>query len=232
MMPIMARQFGHIDGHPVGSVYESRQQLHDAGLHKPLRAGISGGALEGADSIVISGGYPDDKDYGDIIIYTGEGGRDRNSGEQVSDQDINNPKNAALVHSELEGIPVRVIRGGHKGSQYAPKSGYRYDGLYRIESHVGRTGIHGFLTWQFRLVKIADGETFVERRAAAGVTNSRAAGPAPVAVVTVQRVVRSSAVVRRVKNWHAHQCQICGTAIETKDGLYSEGAHIQALGSP
>lgn len=30
----------------------------------------------GADSIVVSGGYPDDADYGDEIIYTGHGGRD------------------------------------------------------------------------------------------------------------------------------------------------------------
>ncbi|MGN6430905.1 MAG: YDG/SRA domain-containing protein [Gaiellaceae bacterium] len=27
------------------------------------------------DSIVISGGYEDDEDYGDLIVYTGAGGR-------------------------------------------------------------------------------------------------------------------------------------------------------------
>jgi integrase len=39
-------------------------------------AGISGGEREGADSIVVSGGYEDDEDYGDVIVYTGAGGND------------------------------------------------------------------------------------------------------------------------------------------------------------
>jgi putative restriction endonuclease len=39
--------------------------------------GIHGTAKEGADSIVVSGGYVDDRDMGDVIIYTGEGGNDR-----------------------------------------------------------------------------------------------------------------------------------------------------------
>jgi putative restriction endonuclease len=41
----------------VGSRFESRAALSDAALHKPLVAGISGSEREGADSIVLSGGY-------------------------------------------------------------------------------------------------------------------------------------------------------------------------------
>ena len=48
-------------------------------MHKPLIAGISGGAREGADSIVVSGGYEDDEDYGGVIVYTGHGGQDANT---------------------------------------------------------------------------------------------------------------------------------------------------------
>lgn len=53
------------------------------------------------------------------------------------------------------------------------------------------------------------------------------------AVTTVQRVARSSSVVRLVKEWHAHRCQICELRIELPGGTYySEGAHIHALGAP
>src|SRR5215207_9194293 len=40
------------------------------------RAGIFGSSTQGADSIVLSGGYKDDEDHGDIIVYSGYGGRD------------------------------------------------------------------------------------------------------------------------------------------------------------
>jgi hypothetical protein len=44
------RLFGHIPGYPEGSLFESRAELSDAGLHRPLIAGISGSEREGADS--------------------------------------------------------------------------------------------------------------------------------------------------------------------------------------
>ena len=72
--------------------------------------GISGSQNEGADSIVASGGYEDDHDFGDIIIYTGEGGRDPNTGTHVADQEFRGG-NRALAVSCDEGLPVRVIRG-------------------------------------------------------------------------------------------------------------------------
>ncbi|MBD2232374.1 YDG/SRA domain-containing protein [Phormidium tenue] len=45
------RIFGHIQGYPVGSWFESRAALSEAGLHRPGVAGISGTEGEGADSI-------------------------------------------------------------------------------------------------------------------------------------------------------------------------------------
>ena len=45
--------------------------------------GISGTAKDGADSIVLSGGYEDDVDYGDEIVYTGHGGRHPSNGQQM-----------------------------------------------------------------------------------------------------------------------------------------------------
>lgn len=49
---------------------------------------------------------------------------------------------------------------------------------------------------------------------------------------TTFRVVRNSAMAEYVKVLYGDRCQICSLAIETPHGLYSEGAHIQPLGSP
>src|SRR3954470_11214782 len=108
----MARTFGDIPGQPEGSRYASRQEAHEAGVHRPIQAGISGAAAEGADSIVVSGGYEDDQDYGDTIVYTGHGGNDPNSGAQIADQTLDRG-NAALALNHQQGLPVRVIRGAN-----------------------------------------------------------------------------------------------------------------------
>jgi putative restriction endonuclease len=70
------RIFGHIPDVPVGSIFPSRRALAEAGVHRPLQAGISGSGAEGSDSIAVSGGYEDDIDLESEIIYTGQGGRD------------------------------------------------------------------------------------------------------------------------------------------------------------
>ena len=56
---------------PERAQFPNRQAVHDAGVHRPTQAGISGEAAEGADSIVVSDVYEDDDDFGDLIIYTG-----------------------------------------------------------------------------------------------------------------------------------------------------------------
>ncbi|MFG1976459.1 YDG/SRA domain-containing protein [Nonomuraea fuscirosea] len=229
----MPRVFGHIEGHPEGRLYDKRRQVHDAGVHRPLIAGISGTADEGADSIVVSGGYPDDEDYGDTIIYTGHGGRDANTGKQVEDQDINAPGNAGLLRSHLEGLPVRVVRGAHKDAPpHAPRHGYRYDGLYQVESYGAKVGREGFRIWQFTLVKLGKEEISAPPAAPAEPSSKRIPGPAPVTTTTVQRIVRNSSVVQQVKAWHENRCQVCGLTIEIGRGVYSEGAHIRGLGKP
>ena len=69
------RVFGSIPGYKVGATFPDRAALAKSGIHKPTQAGISGSQLQGADSNVLSGGYEDDEDYGDVTIYTGQGGR-------------------------------------------------------------------------------------------------------------------------------------------------------------
>ena len=57
------RVFGDTPGYPEGSRFESRAELSEAGVHRPTQAGISGSEREGADSIVLSGGYEDDQAF-------------------------------------------------------------------------------------------------------------------------------------------------------------------------
>src|SRR5262245_65219386 len=122
------RRFGDIPEVLVGRVFTNRAELAQAGIHRPMMAGISGSGTEGADSIVLSGGYEDDEDYGDVIVYTGHGGNDPESKRQVADQELSRG-NLALAVSCREGLPVRVIRGAELDSEFAPERGYRYDGL-------------------------------------------------------------------------------------------------------
>ena len=72
-------KFGEIEGFPEGSVFDKRSEIKAAGLHNHPVNGISRVAGIGCDCIVLNGGYIDDKDFGDKILYTGKGGRKDNS---------------------------------------------------------------------------------------------------------------------------------------------------------
>jgi len=37
---------------------------------------------------VLNEGYEDDEDHGDWMVYTGQGGRDPNTGRQIADQQL------------------------------------------------------------------------------------------------------------------------------------------------
>lgn len=219
------KRFGHVPGQPVGTVYADRRALADAGVHPPLMQGIHGTARAGADSIVVSGGYVDDEDHGDLIIYTGAGGNDPATKRQVKDQSVDHPNNAGLVTSKLAGLPIRVTRGAHRGSLHAPTSGYRYEGLFTVTSHWLDVGRDGFKIVRYRL------ERLVHDDPASG--SAGASDTATYATTMVIRRIRDSAQARAVKAWHDNACQVCGVRILI-DGerYYSEGAHIRPLGRP
>ena len=221
----MARVFGEIPGVAVGQTFADRVELSHAGIHRPTQAGISGTEADAADSIVVSGGYEDDEDQGDVIVYTGAGGRDQKSGRQVADQELSG-SNLALALSGTEGLPVRVVRGARGDPRYSPKTGYRYDGLFRVEDFWDKTGRSGFRVVMYRLVKLAT------EPAAVLSPTPETPGPAPRTDARVQRIIRSTAVTQRVKSLYRHRCQVCGVTVQTATGPYAEGAHIRPLGRP
>jgi putative restriction endonuclease len=148
------RTFGHIPGYPEGSCFGTRLELSHTGLHRPLVAGISGSGRTGATSVVLAGGYEDTEDFGNEILYTGHGGRDPETGHQVTQQTLTRG-NLALACNKSYELPVRVIRGAREKSLYAPVAGYRYDGLYSVNGYWREVGKAGWYIWRFQLVKMA-----------------------------------------------------------------------------
>ena len=221
------RVFGHITGYPEGSIFENREGLRASRVHTPQEAGISGSQTEGAESIVLSGGYEDDADYGDMIVYTGHGGRDAITKKQIHDQPFTRG-NRALALSKLNGLPVRVVRGSNHNSFYSPRFGYSYDGLYAVENFWHEVGKSGLRVWRFRLVKIPDktvlGQLVAEEPAEYSVSERQE--------MRVSRIVRDTAQSKKIKALYKHKCQVCGTRLECPTGPYSEAAHIRPLGSP
>ena len=146
--------FGNPNNIKEGSWYADRAALIEAGLHRHRIAGIDGNGTEGAAAIVISGGYEDDIDYGDEIIYTGHGGNDPATGKQIAHQRWDDSGNQGLIISHRKKLPVRVIRGWKHNSNFSPKSGYSYSGLYQVIDYQDKMGKSGFLICQFKLAKI------------------------------------------------------------------------------
>jgi putative restriction endonuclease len=243
--------FGSIAGILPGHEFANRLELWGAGVHRQTQAGISARQGGGAESIVLSGGYEDDEDWGSVIIYTGRGGRSAETNQQVADQTLTGA-NLELVRNEQEGLPLRVTRKVTTGYS----SFYRYAGLYRVVSHWAELGKAGHRVWRFRLELLAETESTAETAEApaakvsagpkaqadlfgapdsgllAAAEPTAGYGPAPRREATTQRIVRDTAVTRRVKALHEHRCQVCGTQLRGAAGPYAEAAHIRPLGAP
>ncbi|KAL6970640.1 Histone-lysine N-methyltransferase member suvh2 [Sarracenia purpurea var. burkii] len=152
------RIVGSIPGVYIGDLFFFRMELCVVGLHGTPQAGIdylpashSSNREPIATSIVVSGGYEDDEDAGDVIIYTGQGGQDKHS-RQCVHQKLEGG-NLALERSMHYGIEVRVIRGRkYEGS--ASGKVYVYDGLYKILESWFDVGKSGFGVFKYKLMRM------------------------------------------------------------------------------
>jgi len=225
---LVRRVFGEISGMPVGTHAQTRKEMSELGIHRPLVAGICGDR-NGTESVVLSGGFEDDQDNGDEVVYTGQGGNSEQGGGGVQTANQQWTRgNAGLVRNWSQGWRVRLVRGARLGPPFAPSSGYRYDGLYRVDAYGEATGISGFKVCQYRLVRddVMPAPWSVDQ-SGMGVT------PPERRTVTIQRIVRSTTVADRVKKSHDYACQICGIRLEIPGGVsYAEAAHVRGLGAP
>jgi putative restriction endonuclease len=229
-----ARNYGHVAGIPVGATFPDRMALSKAGVHRATQAGITGGS-DGTESIVLNAGYSDDVDRGDEVIYTGHGGRNPNTGRQESDQELEQGNKGLAVCCD-NGLPVRVCRGPKVEAPYGTESGYRYDGLYRVEEYWHDVGQDGFRIWRFRLRAIP-GEATVfgpagPLPATQPMPSAPIAGPSPKVLSTTLRIVRDTVLSAMIKAAHDYRCQVCDIQLAVPTGFYAEAAHVQPLGSP
>jgi len=165
-------------------------------------------------------------------VYTGHGGRDINTGKQVTDQELTR-QNLALAISCQQGLPVRVIRGRTHSSPHAPEEGYRYDGLYRVEDYWREKGRSGFFVWRFRMRKINTNSMDQFELQDNLVQEDQPEYNSPKRVQTrISRIVRDTELSKAIKELYDFTCQVCGLRIETNAGPYAEAAHIQPLGTP
>ncbi|KAH0833102.1 PUA-like domain-containing protein [Lanmaoa asiatica] len=163
---ILSKRFGHIPNVPIFTEWNKRTDCSDSAVHRPHMAGICGNRKDGAFSVALSSLYEDDEDGGDVIIYTGAGGRKPRTEDikvpyrrprfspQTEDQSWDHSPNRALMISLYTGKPVRVIRSWKCPSQYAPLQGYRYDGLYKVAACWTAKGKKGLNICRCRLERL------------------------------------------------------------------------------
>jgi len=218
--------FGHIKGIRVGEVFKDRATLNQKKLHSQEQYGINGRQDEGACAIVLSGGYEDDEDNLDEVLYTGQGGREKGSRFQTFNQEFTRG-NEALRLSHIYEKPVRLIRGYQV--EYGPSFGYRYDGLYYVTQVDYVRGKSGFMVCRFKLVSE---EKFEDLRSKLLETFKEENTPASRKNISSERIIRNSKLAENVKRRYDHSCQICNVQLSSPLGPISIAAHIQGLGRP
>ncbi|RDX78348.1 Histone-lysine N-methyltransferase, H3 lysine-9 specific SUVH1, partial [Mucuna pruriens] len=151
------KRTGAVPGVEIGDIFFFRFELCLVGLHAPSMAGIDYiGTKTSQDeeplavSIVSSGGYEDNVEDGDVLIYSGQGGVNRDKG--ASDQKLERG-NLALEKSLHRGNEVRVIRG-LRDVQHPTGKVYVYDGLYKIQDSWVEKAKSGFNVFKYKLVRL------------------------------------------------------------------------------
>jgi len=222
-MPSSEMNFGHIEGIEEGLTFTNRKELALSGIHRPPQAGIWGRQGEGSASIVLSGGYADDIDEVDYILYTGQGGQDIAGRRQIKDQEFTLGNRGLQLNHEYN-LPVRVTRRYRVlkgGSEFR----YRYDGLYFVTNYERVKGKEGFLVCRFHLQK--DDMLDLDN------TESTSSSPG-IYEYSGNRLKRNVKFAEKIKEFYNSTCQVCKVFLKTPiEGLgVSEAAHIKALGRP
>lgn len=219
--------FGHIEDTSVGDIFESRRELSESGIHGPPMHGIWGREAEGSCSIVLSGGYQDDVDNLNFILYTGHGGQDVPGGNQIANQEFTRGNKGLQISCDYN-LPVRVTRG-HQ-IKNGPKQGYRYDGLYYVTSYERLIGESGYYICRFYLeseLTLNDLENKLKNNLT---ENYESTGRTETTVSKINRSVKNR---ERIKNIYEFKCQVCGIFLKKPDnGGIAIGAHIKGLGKP
>ncbi|PIA53258.1 hypothetical protein AQUCO_00900084v1 [Aquilegia coerulea] len=154
------KRTGPVPGIEIGDIFFFRMEMCLVGLHAPSMAGIDYMTVKFgqeeetvAVSIVSSGGYEDDVEDKDVLIYSGQGGVTKRKGgkDEVADQKLERG-NLALERSLRRGNVVRVIRG-IRDLQNPTGKIYVYDGLYKVHESWTEKGKSGCNVFKYKLLR-------------------------------------------------------------------------------
>ncbi|CAL7941028.1 unnamed protein product [Xylocopa violacea] len=112
--------YGSISGFPSGSWWGIRMDCSRDRVHDPFDENIQNGPFGVTSICTASINLNEDVDFGDALTLTGQKYLD---GKLDKDPLVKNYENQ---------IPIRVIRSYNLFNEFAPKTGYRYDGLYIV----------------------------------------------------------------------------------------------------
>ncbi|XP_074578940.1 histone-lysine N-methyltransferase, H3 lysine-9 specific SUVH1-like [Curcuma longa] len=148
----VGKRVGSIPGVEVGDIFYFRFEMNLIGLHSPSMAGIDYLTTSFGDKdepiaicVVSSGGYENEEDDIDVLIYSGQGG----SGKH--DQKLERG-NLALDRSFHKKNQIRVVRSA-KDINCPTGKIYIYDGLYKIESSWTEKNKAGFNMFKYKLLR-------------------------------------------------------------------------------
>uniref|UniRef100_A0A1D1XLX0 Histone-lysine N-methyltransferase, H3 lysine-9 specific SUVH1 n=1 Tax=Anthurium amnicola TaxID=1678845 RepID=A0A1D1XLX0_9ARAE len=152
-----AKRVGSVPGIDVGDIFYFRMETLLVGLHSQSMGGIDWMVTKIGEedetlavSVVSSGGYDDETDDVDTLIYSGQGGK-MSEKKQVDDQKLERG-NLALERSSHRANEIRVTRG-MKDISFPTGRIYVYDGLYKILGSWVERGKSGFNVFKYKLVR-------------------------------------------------------------------------------
>ena len=158
-----------------------------------------------------------------LIIYTGEGGRDDKTKKQIKDQELIRG-NLALAKCKIENKLIHITRGYKHISEFSPKKGYQYAGLYIVTDYWDEKGLSGHKIFRFKFEKV--GLSKYEPTVLDLQGNKRK-------LYESLKVIRDTLLAKEVKMLYTFRCQVCSLQIELPCKVfYAEGAHIRPLGKP
>uniref|UniRef100_A0ACD5TA21 Uncharacterized protein n=2 Tax=Avena sativa TaxID=4498 RepID=A0ACD5TA21_AVESA len=151
----VGKKIGTAPGVQIGDIFYFRMELCVIGLHAATMSGIDYmSAKFGNDEdsvaicIVAAGGYENEDDDTDTLVYSGSGGNSRNT-EEMHDQKLERG-NLALERSLHRKNEIRVVRGFKDPACVAGKI-YIYDGLYKIQESWKERTKFGINCFKYRL---------------------------------------------------------------------------------
>uniref|UniRef100_A0ACD5TA12 Uncharacterized protein n=3 Tax=Avena sativa TaxID=4498 RepID=A0ACD5TA12_AVESA len=151
----VGKKVGTAPGVEIGDIFYFRMELCIIGLHAPSMGGIDYmSAKFGNDEdsvaicIVAAGGYENEDDDADTLVYSGSGGNSKNT-EEMHDQKLERG-NLALERSSHRKNEIRVVRGFKDPARLSGKI-YIYDGLYKIQESWKEKSKFGTNCFKYRL---------------------------------------------------------------------------------